>query len=127
MSCWSFTVLWVTVFPFFVSTLRYDPTEVGFNLNENQTAINPADYWGEWENHTYNKSPKNWRFPFYVVTNDRFTDGDPTNNEANGTVFEHNWMTNQFRFGGDARGLMNNLDYIQGMVSKRYLSLSMLW
>jgi len=43
------------------------------------------------------------------------SDGDPTNNEANDTVFEHNWMSNQFRFGGDTRGLMNNLDYIQGM------------
>jgi alpha-1,3-glucan synthase len=42
-------------------------------------------------------------------------DGDPTNNEANGTTFEHDWQSNQFRFGGDAKGLMNNLDYIQGM------------
>ncbi|KAL8775629.1 MAG: hypothetical protein Q9209_000125 [Squamulea sp. 1 TL-2023] len=46
---------------------------------------------------------------------DRFVDGDPTNNEANKTVFEHNWMTNQARFGGDVKGLQNNLDYIQGI------------
>jgi alpha-1,3-glucan synthase len=53
--------------------------------------------------------------PFYAVTIDRYLDGDPTNNEANGTVFEHHWLTNQFRFGGDTQGLQNDLDYIQGL------------
>lgn len=98
-----------------VLSLRYDPAYEGWNLNLNQSATNPLDYWGEWENHTFNPSPKNWRFPFYVLTLDRYVDGDPTNNEANGTTFEHDWQSNQFRFGGDAKGLMNNLDYIQGM------------
>ena len=97
-----------------VQGLRYDPEQVGWNLNENQAAVNPLDYWGEWDNHTFNPSPTNWRFPFYIVTLDRYVDGDPTNNEANGTQFEHDWMSTQFRFGGDARGLMNDLDYIQG-------------
>ena len=95
--------------------LRYDPEQADWNLNENDTATDPMEYWGEWQNHTFNQSPSNWRFPFYVLTMDRFVDGDPTNNEANGTNFEHDWMSNQFRFGGDARGLMNSLDYIQGM------------
>ncbi|KAL9588903.1 MAG: hypothetical protein Q9203_002289 [Teloschistes exilis] len=95
--------------------LRWDPEHVGYNLNENQEAVMPTDYWGEWPNHTYHPSPTNWRFPFYVLTLDRYVDGDPTNNEANGTVFEHNWMTNQFRFGGDIKGVRNNLDYIQGI------------
>lgn len=99
----------------FVLALRYDPAHDGWNLNLNQSAIDPLDYWGEWENHTFHPSPKTWRFPFYVLTLDRYVDGDPTNNEANGTAFEHDWTSNQFRFGGDARGLMNNLDYIQGM------------
>ena len=26
--------------------LRYDIDQVGFNLNENKTATNPAEYWG---------------------------------------------------------------------------------
>lgn len=95
--------------------LRYDIEQVGYNLNENQTAIEPTDYWGEWSNHTFTPSPSNWRFPFYAVTLDRYVDGDPTNNEANGTVFEHDWTANQFRFGGDLAGLTNDLDYIQGM------------
>ena len=98
-----------------VAGLRYDPAFMDYNLNQNPNADHPVDYWGEWENHTYHPSPDNWRFPFYTITLDRYVDGDPTNNEANGTVFEHDWMTNQFRFGGDARGLMGSLDYVQGM------------
>lgn len=101
--------------PFLSQALRWSPEHVGYNLNENEEAIAPTDYWGEWDNHTFHPSPSNWRFPFYVLTLDRYIDGDPTNNEANGTVFEHNWMTNQFRFGGDVKGLQDNLDYIQGL------------
>ena len=97
-----------------VRGLRYEADQVGWNLNENQAAVDPLEYWGEWNNHTFYPSPTNWRFPFYILTMDRYVDGDPTNNEANGTHFEHDWMSNQFRFGGDARGLMNHLDYIQG-------------
>jgi alpha-1,3-glucan synthase len=98
-----------------VFSLRYDPDHVGWNLNLNESAVNPLDYWGEWENHTFHPSPRNWRIPFYVLTVDRYVDGDPSNNEANGTTFEHDWTSNQFRFGGDVKGLQNNLDYIQGM------------
>lgn len=98
-----------------VFSLRWDPAQEGWNLNLNQSAVDPLDYWGEWENHTFHPSPRNWRIPFYCLTLDRFVDGDPTNNEANGTRFEHDWTSNQFRFGGDAQGLRNNLDYIQGM------------
>lgn len=98
--------------------LRYDPAQVGYNLNENQNAIEPKDYWGTWENHTYNPSPENWRMPFYVLTIDRYIDGDPTNNEANNTVFEKFWMSNQFRFGGDTAGIMSDLDYVQGLGGK---------
>lgn len=97
------------------TALRYDPQHVGYNLNENRTATDPVDYWGKWDNHIYNPSPANWRFPFYVLTIDRYVDGDPSNDNANGTVFEHSWMSNQFRFGGDVRGLQHNLDYIQGI------------
>jgi len=99
----------------FTQALRYHPEHVGYNLNENETAVEPRHYDGKWSNHTFHPSPSNWRFPFYVLTLDRFIDGDPTNNEANGTVFEHDWMSNQFRFGGDAAGVLQNLDYIQGM------------
>ena len=49
-----------------------------FSLNTNETATDPLDYSGEWENHTYQPSPNNWRFPVYTIFLDRFANGDPT-------------------------------------------------
>ncbi|KAL8672680.1 MAG: hypothetical protein Q9168_002864 [Polycauliona sp. 1 TL-2023] len=95
--------------------LRYDAAQVAFNLNENKTATDPAHYWGEWQDHTYKPSPKNWRFPFYTLFLDRFVNGDPSNDDANGTSFEHDPMANQLRHGGDIAGLADSLDYLQGM------------
>ena len=74
-------LVWLACLVYAGIALRWDPEHVGYNLNENQAAIEPTDYWGEWENHTYHPSPSNWRFPFYVLTIDRYVDGDPTNNE----------------------------------------------
>ena len=34
---------------------------------------------------------------------------------ANGTYFEHDLSSTQLRHGGDVRGFMDSLDYIQGM------------
>ena len=31
--------------------LPYDEEQVLWNLNQNQTATNPLEYWGQWENH----------------------------------------------------------------------------
>ncbi|KAL8689434.1 MAG: hypothetical protein Q9218_004894 [Villophora microphyllina] len=95
--------------------LRYDPAQVAFNLNENTTATDPAQYWGQWHDHTYHPSPSNWRFPFYTLFLDRFVNGDPSNDDANGTAFEHDLMANQLRHGGDVAGFTDSLDYIQGM------------
>jgi alpha-1,3-glucan synthase len=98
-----------------VSALPYDPEQVGFNLNQNQTATDPLEYWGEWRDHTYHPSPRNWRIPFYSVFLDRFVNGDPSNDDANGTQWEHDLLSNQFRHGGDVLGLMDSFDYLQGM------------
>lgn len=94
--------------------LKYDASESAWNLNQNDTAIDPLDYWGEWTGHNYTLSPSNWRVPFYTLSLDRYANGDPTNDEANGTHFEHDLMSNQLRFGGDTQGLLRDLDYIQG-------------
>ena len=59
--------------------LRYDPAQVLYNLNQNKDAVNPVDYSGKWEGHTYTPSPSNWRFPFYTLFLDRFVNGDPSN------------------------------------------------
>jgi alpha-1,3-glucan synthase len=41
--------------------------------------------------------------------------GDPSNDDANGTVFEHDPTSNQLRHGGDLAGMVDSLDYLQGM------------
>ncbi|KAI9745457.1 MAG: hypothetical protein M1818_000991 [Claussenomyces sp. TS43310] len=95
--------------------LPYDPAQVDFNLNQNETATSPLDYWGSWDDHVYQASPTNWRFPFYTIFLDRFVNGDPSNDNANGSVYEHDIISNQFRNGGDVKGLQDSLDYLQGM------------
>jgi len=35
-----------------VVSLPYDPEQVVWNLNQNQTATDPMDYGGVWENHS---------------------------------------------------------------------------
>ncbi len=97
------------------TALIYRPEEVGYNLNENKTATEPAEYWGEWEGHTYHPSPGNWRFPFYTLFLDRYVNGDPTNDNINGTLFEHDLNSNQMRHGGDIAGMIDSLDYLHGM------------
>ncbi|CAI7568578.1 unnamed protein product [Penicillium pancosmium] len=93
----------------------YDEALIDYNINENPDTRNPAEYWGEWPNHTYFPSPDNWRFPVYTLFLDRFVNGDPTNDNINGTHFEHDLNSNQMRHGGDVSGLVDTLDYLQGM------------
>ncbi|EPS28157.1 putative alpha-1,3-glucan synthase [Penicillium oxalicum 114-2] len=115
---WKFVECVRLTFIFFSFTAfawPYDETLVSYNLNENQHTRNPAEYWGEWPNHTYFPSPENWRFPVYSLFLDRFVNGDPTNDNINGTLFEHDLNSNQMRHGGDVVGLLDTLDYLQGM------------
>ena len=63
----------------------------------------------------YHPSPNNWRFPFYTLFLDRFVNGDPTNDDANGTAWEHDLTGTQLRHGGDVQGLQDTLDYLVGM------------
>ena len=94
---------------------RYDPAYVQYNLNTNQTATDPLDYWGQWDKTSFHPSPSSWRFPFYTLFLDRFVNGDPTNDNINGTSFEHDTNSNQMRHGGDISGLIQTLDYLHGM------------
>jgi alpha-1,3-glucan synthase len=98
-----------------VLSLKYDPREEAYNLNTNKEAQHPLDYTGQWEHHTYHPSPDNWRLPFYTLFLDRYVNGDPSNDNANGTIFEQDVMETQFRHGGDLAGLIDSLDYIQGI------------
>ena len=99
----------------FAKCLKYDPNETDYNLNTNQAATNPLDYSGTWQDHTFYPSPENWRFPFYTLFLDRFVNGDPSNDDINGTLFEQDIMGTTMRHGGDLAGLVDTLDYIQGM------------
>ena len=113
-AAWLLTTLvsWATL----VCGLRFDAATAAFNLNQNRTATHPLDYWGQRDaGHKYTPSPKNWRFPTYTIFLDRFVNGDPANDDANGTIFEHDIYSNQLRHGGDLDGLIDSLDYIQGM------------
>lgn len=95
--------------------LRYDPAFEEWNLNTNKEATSPLDYTGTRIGHKYMPSPDNWRFPFYTVMLDRWVNGDPSNDNANGTLFEQDIWSTQLRHGGDVQGLVDSLDYIQGM------------
>ena len=95
--------------------LRYDPSQVAWNLNQNESATDPLDYAGSWDDHAFHPSPINWRMPFYTIMLDRFVNGNPTNDDANGTQFEFDHTQTQLRHGGDIQGLRDSLDYLQGM------------
>ncbi|KAK2735779.1 Cell wall alpha-1,3-glucan synthase ags1 [Myotisia sp. PD_48] len=105
----------LVVYTTLVRTWPYDPDQIGYNTNENISATNPADYWGQWKDHEYFPSPDNWRFPVYTLFIDRFVNGDPTNDNINGTNFERDISSTQLRHGGDVAGLVDTLDYLQGM------------
>lgn len=74
-----FLALASLLFPSLSSCLRYESAYVDYNLNQDQSAKHPADYWGQRENHTFHPSPENWRFPFYTLFLDRFVNGAPEN------------------------------------------------
>ncbi|KAJ5351246.1 hypothetical protein N7452_000220 [Penicillium brevicompactum] len=105
----------VAIFIRIAQSLPYLPEEADWNLNQNQTATNPLDYSGQWDDHTYHASPENWRFPFYTIFLDRLVNGDPRNDNANDTQWEQILTSNEFRHGGDVLGLIDTFDYLQGM------------
>ncbi|CAI7610059.1 unnamed protein product [Penicillium glandicola] len=113
---WLLTGGLVSLFVTTVTAWPYDEAYLDYNLNTNETATDPADYWGKWPDHDgdYNPSPDNWRFPFYSLFLDRFVNGDPSNDNINGTSFEHD-IEQRIRHGGDVAGLVDTLDYLQGM------------
>lgn len=110
-----------------VLALQYDPAFVDYNFNVNQTATNILDYSAEWPGHTYTASPSNWRFPVYTIILDKWLNGNPSNDDANGTVYEFDFYETGLRNGGDIAGVVDSLDYLSGMgvkVSQPSLSAS---
>ncbi|GBE82150.1 Cell wall alpha-1,3-glucan synthase ags1 [Sparassis crispa] len=105
---------------------------VAYNLNTNQNAQSVLDYSYPTRSN-YTLSPENWRaVPFYTVLLDKFADGDPSNNDYFGTMYEWDWRETQLRFGGDLAGFTSKLDYLYGMgVRGVYISgtpwINMIW
>lgn len=106
---------------------------VGYNLNVNQNASSPLEYDTTRPNTTYTPSPVNWRaLPVYTILMDKFADGEPSNNDYFGTMFEYDYRETQLRNGGDIRGLVQRLDYLYSMGVRTIfvsgtLFLNMIW
>ncbi|KAF9069108.1 modular protein with glycoside hydrolase family 13 and glycosyltransferase family 5 domains [Rhodocollybia butyracea] len=116
-----------------VDASPYRDDLTAWNLNTNQQATDPTQYTTTRQNSTYTPSPVNWRaLPIYTILLDKWADGDPSNNDFFGTMFEYDYRETQLRFGGDLKGLVSRLDYLQGMgIKVIYISgtpyLNMLW
>lgn len=117
----------------FVFASPYREDLLDYNLNVNKNAKSPLEYDASRPNATYTPSPANWRaLPVYTILLDKFADGDPSNNDFFGTMFENDYRETQLRYGGDLKGLVSRLDYLHGMgVRVIFISgtpfLNMLW
>ena len=69
------SVLAVFTLATLTQALRYDPSQIHFNLNNNKTATDPLNYSGAWPDHDFFPSPSNWRMPMYTIFLDRFVNG----------------------------------------------------
>lgn len=99
-----------------VRAAPYNESLTDYNLNTNANAQSPLDYDTSHTPSSYNPSPANWRaIPFYTILMDKFADGDPSNNDYFGTMYEYDWRETQLRYGGDLKGLEAKLDYLAGM------------
>ncbi|KAF5390171.1 hypothetical protein D9757_002866 [Collybiopsis confluens] len=125
-----------TALAFFFSIVNASPYRedlTAYNLNTNKDATDPTQYSTTRSNTTYTHSPENWRsLPVYTILLDKWADGDPSNNDYFQTMFEYDYRETQLRSGGDLRGLVSRLDYLQGMgIKVIYISgtpfLNMLW
>ena len=112
---WLSTALGLLSLATFASAAPYNETYAPWNLNTNKNAQSPLEYDTDYVPDSYFPSPDNWRIPFYTVLMDKFADGDPSNNDFFGTMFEWDWREPNLRFGGDVKGLEAKLDYLAGM------------
>lgn len=123
----------LAILPLLARASPWRPDLVDWNLNVNQHALSPLDYDAERPNSSYTPSPSNWRaLPVYTILLDKFADGDPSNNDFFGTPYESDFRETQLRYGGDPLGLIDRLDYLQGMgVRTIFISgtpfLNMIW
>jgi alpha-1,3-glucan synthase len=116
-----------------VAAAPYADEYADYNLNTNKNAQTPLDYSTTRPSGKWTPSPQNWRqIPFYTILPDKWANGDPSNDDYFGTMFESDWRETQLRVGGDVAGMAARLDYLQGMGIRGVfmsgtLFLNMLW
>jgi len=101
----------------------YTTSNAKWNVNQKSGTSDPTNYKGKWTGHTYAKSPADWRqIGVYELLTDRFSDGDPRNNEPGpsctyfcGTTGGYDLRDHTMRHGGDWKGIITKLDYIKGL------------
>lgn len=99
----------------YAAAAPYSEVYADYNINTNKNAQSPLEY-STTKRANYHSSPDNWRaVPFYTILLDKFADGDPSNNDYFGTMYEWDWRETQLRYGGDLKGLVSKLDYLLGM------------
>eukprot|EP00428_Durinskia_dybowskii_P011071 CAMPEP_0170222166 /NCGR_PEP_ID=MMETSP0116_2-20130129/10775_1 /TAXON_ID=400756 /ORGANISM="Durinskia baltica, Strain CSIRO CS-38" /LENGTH=2201 /DNA_ID=CAMNT_0010472853 /DNA_START=123 /DNA_END=6728 /DNA_ORIENTATION=- len=91
----------------------WTPKNAKWNVNF-ESQHDPRSYYGKWEGHSYHPSPRDWRsLSIYQLVTDRFSDGDPRNNELYKGDFDVRDMGQ--RHGGDFVGIRDKLPYIKGL------------
>lgn len=89
-------------------------SNAAWNVNMSSVTTNAAMFYGTWSNHTYYASPSDWRKEsIYQFITDRFSDGDPSNNEGAYGGVDHSKV--DYRHGGDFKGIEDHLDYIKSL------------
>ena len=102
-------------------TLKIDgnakPGIVKINLTKSKKIIATKDFViSERETNRANRSSFSTKDAFYLISPDRFSNGDPTNDiipGLNETIVDRNGEN--ARHGGDIQGIINHLDYIQSL------------
>ncbi|KAG6914135.1 hypothetical protein DXG01_002246 [Tephrocybe rancida] len=113
---WLLNAILIPSLAHYVFASPYRDDLVDYNLNINVNATTPLEYTSSWPGGAYHASPTNWRaLPVYTVLLDKFADGDPSNNDFFKTMFESDYRETRLRYGGDLKGLVARLDYLQGM------------
>lgn len=129
MTSWEIQTLTLAVASYFYASsgAPYTNFNKRYNMNNRVGELDARKYGFDDPGRKYFPSPDDWRrHAVYQVVVDRFNDGDPRNNaQVNGSVFD--WVSNTGPFGGfdirdittrqggDWKGLLAKLDYIQGL------------
>ena len=88
---WFSTALGLLSLATFASAAPYNEIYAPWNLNTNQNAQSPLKYDTDYVPDSYFTSPANWRIPFNTVLMDKSANGDPSNDNFFGTMFEWDW------------------------------------